>query len=164
MLKPFYIKKKNIDNRLLPAVTAADAGKVLGVTEEGKFGLVEGGGGADFSSIRGRVIELTVTNNVISAVEVDNVSVTPSDFFAMPYVDIILTLSYITVYGLQVNGDNVTVSFNNGVGNINDMQIWISGLFTYDTPDGYGLGEGNLLITREGLEVDFDVLAIFVTP
>lgn len=45
MLKPFYNKKKNIDNRLLPAVTAADAGKVLGVTKDGNFGLVEAGGG-----------------------------------------------------------------------------------------------------------------------
>ena len=45
MLKPFYNKKKNIDNRLLPSVTAADAGKLVGVTDEGKFGLVEGGGG-----------------------------------------------------------------------------------------------------------------------
>lgn len=43
MLKPFYNKKKNIDNRLVPEVSAADAGKVLGVTEDGKIGLVEGG-------------------------------------------------------------------------------------------------------------------------
>lgn len=46
MLKPFYNKKKNIDDRLVPAVTAADAGKVLGVTEEGKIAAVEGGGGS----------------------------------------------------------------------------------------------------------------------
>lgn len=45
MLKPFYNKKKNIDDRLVPAVSAADAGKFLGVTEEGKIALVEGGGG-----------------------------------------------------------------------------------------------------------------------
>lgn len=45
MLKPFYNKKKNIDDRLVPAVTAADAGKVLGVTEEGKIAPVEAGGG-----------------------------------------------------------------------------------------------------------------------
>lgn len=44
MLKPFYNKKKNIDDRLVPAVSAADAGKVLGVTEEGKVAPVEGGG------------------------------------------------------------------------------------------------------------------------
>lgn len=44
MLKPFYNKKKNIDNRLLPVVTAEDAGKVLGVTEDGKIGLIENGG------------------------------------------------------------------------------------------------------------------------
>ena len=43
MLKPFYNKKKNIDNRLLPSATVADAGKVVGVTEDGKFGLVGGG-------------------------------------------------------------------------------------------------------------------------
>lgn len=43
MLKPFYNKKKNIDNRLLPSATAADAGKVVGVTEDGNFVLVEGG-------------------------------------------------------------------------------------------------------------------------
>ena len=46
MLKPFYNKKKNIDDRLVPAVTAADAGKLLGVTEEGKIAPVEGGGGS----------------------------------------------------------------------------------------------------------------------
>lgn len=45
MLKPFFIKKKNIDNRLLPVVSAADAGKVLGVTEDGKVAAVEAGGG-----------------------------------------------------------------------------------------------------------------------
>ena len=44
MLKPFYNKKKNIDNRLLPAATAVDAGKVVGVTEDGKISLVEGDG------------------------------------------------------------------------------------------------------------------------
>ena len=44
MLKPFFIKKKNIDNRLLPAVTAADVGKVFGVTEDGKVAAVEDGG------------------------------------------------------------------------------------------------------------------------
>lgn len=43
MLKPFYNKKKNIDDRLVPAVTAADAGKFLGVTEDGKIAPVEGG-------------------------------------------------------------------------------------------------------------------------
>ena len=47
MLKPFYNKKKNIDNRLLPLATAADAGKFVGVTDEGKFGLVEGGGASE---------------------------------------------------------------------------------------------------------------------
>ncbi len=52
MLKPFYNKKKNIDNRLVPAVSAADAGKVLGVTEEGKIGLVESGGGGDLLALR----------------------------------------------------------------------------------------------------------------
>lgn len=46
MLKPFYNKKKNIDDRLVPAVSAADAGKVLGVTEDGKIAAVEGGGGS----------------------------------------------------------------------------------------------------------------------
>lgn len=51
MLKPFFIKKKNIDNRLVPVVTAADAGKVLGVTEDGKIAPVEGGGGADFEVV-----------------------------------------------------------------------------------------------------------------
>lgn len=45
MLKPFYNKKKNIDDRLVPAVTADDVGKVLGVIEEGKIAPVEGGGG-----------------------------------------------------------------------------------------------------------------------
>lgn len=44
MLKPFYIKKKNIDDRLVPEVFASDAGKVLGVTEEGKIAPVEAGG------------------------------------------------------------------------------------------------------------------------
>lgn len=45
MLKPFYIKKKNIDNRLLPEVSVTDAGKVLGISEEGTIIPVEGGGG-----------------------------------------------------------------------------------------------------------------------
>lgn len=44
MLKPFYNKKKNIDNRLVPPVTAVDVGKVLGVDDEGKYALTEGGG------------------------------------------------------------------------------------------------------------------------
>jgi len=48
MLKPFYNKKKNIDNRLLPSATVADAGKVLGVDDEGKYALTEGGGGGKF--------------------------------------------------------------------------------------------------------------------
>ena len=51
MLKPFYIKKKNIDNRLLPPATAADAGKLVGVTEGGNFGLVEDGGGGGSSHV-----------------------------------------------------------------------------------------------------------------
>lgn len=51
MLKPFYNKKKNIDDRLVPAVSAADAGKVLGVTEEGKIAPVEGGGGGSYTHL-----------------------------------------------------------------------------------------------------------------
>lgn len=47
MVKPFYIKKKNIDDRLVPEVSAADAGKVLGVTDAGKIAPVEGGGGGE---------------------------------------------------------------------------------------------------------------------
>lgn len=45
MLKPFYNKKKNIDDRLVPAVTAADAGKALIVGEDGKITTGESGGG-----------------------------------------------------------------------------------------------------------------------
>ena len=44
MLKPFYIKKKNINSRLVPPVSAADAGKLLGVDEEGNIILVEDSG------------------------------------------------------------------------------------------------------------------------
>lgn len=51
MLKPFYNKKKNIDDRLVPEVSVADAGKVLGVTEEGKIAAVEAGGGHKFISL-----------------------------------------------------------------------------------------------------------------
>lgn len=51
MLKPFYNKKKNIDDRLVPAVSAADAGKVLGVTEEGKIAAVEAGGGVNIVTV-----------------------------------------------------------------------------------------------------------------
>ena len=43
MLKPFFIKKKNIDNRLLPAVTSDDAGKIFIVNEDGKLVLVKYG-------------------------------------------------------------------------------------------------------------------------
>ncbi|MBO7206954.1 MAG: hypothetical protein J6W10_05005 [Kiritimatiellae bacterium] len=45
MLKPFFIKKKNIDDRLLPSATVADVGKIVAVTEDGGFDLVEAGGG-----------------------------------------------------------------------------------------------------------------------
>lgn len=48
MLKPFYNKKKNINDRLVPAVSVADAGKFLGVTEDGKIAPVEGGGGSQY--------------------------------------------------------------------------------------------------------------------
>lgn len=44
MLKPFWNKKKNIDDRLTPAVTAADAGKALVVDENGKIIASEVGG------------------------------------------------------------------------------------------------------------------------
>ena len=61
MLKPFYNKKKNIDKRLLPPATAADVGKVVGVTEDGNFALVEGsGGGEGFNlnvSLTGEIVE-----------------------------------------------------------------------------------------------------------
>lgn len=51
MLKPFYIKKKNIDDRLVPDVSAADAGKVLGVNDDGKVVAVEAGGGFSIALI-----------------------------------------------------------------------------------------------------------------
>lgn len=60
MLKPFYNKKKNIDNRLLPSATVADAGKLVGVTEDGKFGLVEGGGGGNTEPYPKGIIQLKV--------------------------------------------------------------------------------------------------------
>ena len=161
MLKPFYNKKKNIDDRLLPAVTVDDAGKFLGVTEDGKFAPVEG---ADFSLIRGKNIELTVSNNVLSAVTIDNVSIAPSDFFDRPYVDILLSLSYITIVGLRINNESVSFYFDNGRGYFNVDQLWIGGLYTYNTPDGSGLGSGTFLISREGLEVNFDPGYIFITP
>lgn len=50
MLKPFYNKKKNIDYRLVPAVSPDDAGKVLGITEDGKIAPVEGGGLPDVTA------------------------------------------------------------------------------------------------------------------
>lgn len=45
MLKPFYNRKVNIDDRLVPAVTAEDAGKALVVGEDGKITTGEAGGG-----------------------------------------------------------------------------------------------------------------------
>lgn len=72
MLKPFYIKKKNINNRLVPPVSAADAGKVLGVTEEGKIAPVEGGGGGsshiiflDSISMTHTPLETSIDSNVL---------------------------------------------------------------------------------------------------
>lgn len=44
MLKPFYNRKVNIDDRLVPAVTAEDAGKALVVGEDGKITTGDAGG------------------------------------------------------------------------------------------------------------------------
>lgn len=46
MLKPFFIRKKNIDNRLVPVVSAADAGKALTVDDNGN--IIAGGVGTIF--------------------------------------------------------------------------------------------------------------------
>lgn len=127
-----------------------------------------GGGGGDspdFSAIRGKNIDLTVTNNVLSAVKIDDVSITPSDFFNMPYVDILLTLSYIIIRGVRVLNEPVNgISFDNGTAIFTDIGLWIGGLYTYETPDGTGLGTGNFLIKREDLEVDFDAGSILISP
>lgn len=63
MLKPFYNKKKNIDNRLVPVVSAADAGKVFGVDEEGNITLVEGGGGGNTEPYPKGTIQLKLVRN-----------------------------------------------------------------------------------------------------
>lgn len=158
--KPILIQLDDI-----PTPTDADAGKVLGVDDEGKYELTEGGGGgSDFSSIQGKGIELTVRDNVITSVEVNRVSITPSDFFAAPYVDILLTLSHITIFGLTIEGlTNVPVYFTNGTAVFNSGEIFLQGLFTYTTPDGTGLGYGIFSI-GEGLTVDFIEDSIFISP
>lgn len=47
MLKPFFNKKKNIDDRLVPEVSVEDAGKALVVGEDGKITTGEVGGGTE---------------------------------------------------------------------------------------------------------------------
>ena len=73
MLKPFWNKKKNINDRLTPVVSAADAGKALVVNEDGKIntaltqkyfidpnGVGEGLSGLTFSKIENYMANGTV--------------------------------------------------------------------------------------------------------
>lgn len=137
----------------------------LGMTRAELKEALQGGGGSDFSSIRGKFIDIIVTGGVITSVTANGVSITPSDFFTTPYIDILLTLSVVSIVGLTVDGLSGTqVYFSNGTATVNQYgDLAIQGLFTYTTPDGNGLGYGIFSI-GEGLAVDFIQDTIFVSP
>lgn len=128
-----------------------------------------GGGGGDspdFSAIRGKAIELTIDSlGVLSSVEIDGTSITPTDFVQTPFIDIILSLSNVVIYGLKVdNTQTSSVGFQNGSAQLDSSgNIWLQGIYTYDTPDGMGLAVGGLFIPPN-LRTEFNFGQVFVSP
>lgn len=91
MLKPFYNKKKNIDDRLVPAVTAADAGKVVGVDEEGNITLIEAGSGGGSDSFN---VNIAITGEIVQSQIVFNEGTLDKPIAEV--VDAVNTRKYIT--------------------------------------------------------------------
>ena len=128
-----------------------------------------GGGGGDspdFSAIRGKAIELTIDSiGRLSSVEVNGTSVAPADFVQTPFIDIILSLSDVVIRGLTVdNTQTSAVLFENGSAQLDNRgNIWLQGVYTYNTPDGMGLASGGLFIPPD-LRTEFNFGQVFVSP
>lgn len=76
MLKPFYNKKKNIDNRLLPVVTADDAGKGLVVDENGNIVAEEVSGG---NQLYEHIINVIYSNAQLVIISTDSIPMTKTE-------------------------------------------------------------------------------------
>lgn len=107
-----------------------------------------GGGSPDFSSIRGAGIDLRIEGGVLVHAEVNREDIAPSDFLEIPFIDIKLSLSDITInnddynFGSDVMMDGVSATFYND-------QLWIRGMYIFNTPDGLGYGHGVLMIQSD---------------
>lgn len=111
MLKPFYIKKKNIDNRLVPEVSAADAGKVLGVTEDGSIAPVEAGGGNIEPYAKGILqIKLSEDSNPVELPANSVFYYTENNVMILILDSVILTTEYQNVNAYIIGTSGIPIS------------------------------------------------------
>lgn len=137
MLKPFYNKKKNIDVRLLPAVTAADAGKALVVDENGKIVTGEAGGNINYN----HQINLTApeigSNVSISSMKIDSTVVNIDDYCSEQSGNLWNTAQVF----LKVSNSDY---FLLGLFSVSEGAIQFSGLAIETDPDGVYLKGANI--------------------
>lgn len=151
MLKPFYIKKKNIDNRLLPAVTAADAGKALVVDANGKIVTGEAGGNINYN----KEIRLTASgigaNVSISSMKIDNTVVNIDDYCSEQFGNLWNTSRVF----LKVSSSDYLLL---GLFSVGEGAIQFDGLTIETNPDGIYLKSAAIgYYSSAPDEVDIDI-------
>lgn len=129
MLKPFYNKKKNIDDRLLPVVSAADAGKALVVDANGKIVIGEAGGNINYN----KEIQLTASgigpNVSISRMKIGNTVVNIDDYCSEQFGNLWNTSKVF----LNVSNSNYLLL---GLFSVGEGAIQFNGLTIETNPDG----------------------------
>ena len=137
MLKPFYNKKKNIDDRLLPPVTAADAGKALVVDENGKIVTGEAGGNINYIQDINLTASGIGTQVSISNMKIDNTVVNIDDYCSEQFGNLWNTARVF----LKVGSSDYLLF---GLFTVHEGSIQFTGLTIETDPDGVYLKGVNL--------------------